>query len=76
MKGYLLLAAGLVLGMATFVEPGLAANEVIAGASATSAVPVESAVDCSKETWPNLSPPCLRNASPMVPVRLVTAPRR
>ena len=71
-----LLAAGFFLAMATFVEPAAAANEQIARAEPTPAVKAEVAVDCSKETWPNFSPPCLRNTSSTVEVRLVTAPRR
>ena len=32
--------------------------------------------DCSKQVWPNFSPPCLRNADRATNVRLVTANRR
>jgi hypothetical protein len=76
MKPSPLLAAGFFLAMATFVEPAAAANEKITAAGSTPTVKAEVAVDCSKETWPNISPPCLRNTSSTVEVRLVTAPRR
>jgi hypothetical protein len=32
--------------------------------------------DCSKQVWPNFSPPCLRNADRAINVRLVTVNRR
>ena len=48
-------------------------------ASATAATAPDSkagtAVDCSKEVWPQFSPPCLRNANHASPVRLITADR-
>jgi hypothetical protein len=76
MKASPLLAAGFLMTMATFVEPAAAANEEITGAGTTPPVKADVAVDCSKETWPNFSPPCLRNTGSTVEVRLVTAPRR
>jgi len=70
-----LLAIGIFLTTVTLVTPA-AASEQVASAAATPAEKAETVVDCSKETWPNFSPSCLRNASQAVEVRLVTATRR
>ena len=34
------------------------------------------AEDCSKQVWPNFTPPCLRNAGQATNVRLVSTERR
>lgn len=56
----------------------LLATAVSAQEAATQPVKADSATeeDCSKQTWPNFSPSCLRNADRAVNVRLVTANRR
>lgn len=71
-------ASRLVLGLALASALATSANarEQAASAVAQPAAKAEQRADCSKETWPNFSAPCLRNANPMVEVRLVTgAPR-
>jgi len=75
MKASPFLAISLFLTTVALVTPA-AASEQVAVAMATAAEKAETAVDCSKETWPNFSPSCLRNANQTVEVRIVTATRR
>ena len=67
-------ALGLVLASVTLVTS--AASEQAASAVAQPLAKPEQAVDCSKETWPNFSAPCLRNANSAIEVRFVTGARR
>ena len=68
-------ALGLVLASVTLVTSATA-SEQAASTVAKPSAKAEQAVDCSKETWPNFSAPCLRNANSTVDVRLVTGARR
>ena len=70
-------ASRLALALASIMLATSAnASEQAASAVAPPASKGEQAVDCSKETWPNLSAPCLRNANSSVEVRLITGARR
>ena len=69
------LALGLALASVTSVTSANA-SEQAASAVVQPAAKAEQGGDCSKETWPNFSAPCLRNANPTVEVRLVTGTRR
>lgn len=69
------LALGLAFASVTLVTSAKA-SEQAAPAIEQSAAKAEQGADCLKETWPNFSAPCLRNANPTVEVRLVTGPRR
>jgi hypothetical protein len=51
-----------------------AAGEEVASAPATQ-VKENRTTDCSKENWPNFSPPCLRNTDRSTEVRQVVANR-
>ena len=69
------IVVGLSLASVTLVMSANASEEA-ASAIAQREAKAEQSVDCSKETWPNFSAPCLRNAKPTVEVRLVTGARR
>lgn len=68
-------ALSLVLLTLGFAPPA-SATEQVASAAAIAAEKAEAATDCSKQTWPNFTPSCLRNANSAVEVRLITATRR
>ena len=70
-----LIVVGLALASITFVMSANASEEATSAVAQREAK-AEQSVDCSKETWPNFSAPCLRNANPKVEVRLVTGARR
>jgi hypothetical protein len=70
-----LIVVGLALASITLVTPA-DASEQAASAVTQREAKAEQSVDCSKETWPNFSAPCLRNANPTVEVRLVTGAYR
>jgi len=75
MKTAPLLTLGLLLSTITLAGTAYASEQV----ATTIVAPKESAdapVDCSKETWLNFSPSCLRNANQAIEVRLITASRR
>ncbi|MEO8318631.1 MAG: hypothetical protein ABI561_09955 [Bradyrhizobium sp.] len=71
-------ASPLALGFVIALTLATSASASEQGSSAVAAPPgkAEQTVDCSKETWPNFSPSCLRNENSAVEVRLVTATRR
>ena len=69
------LALGLALASVTLITSAKA-SEQVAPAVVQPAAKAEKGADCSKETWPNFSASCLRNANPTVEVRLVTGARR
>ena len=69
------LALGLALASVTLIMPAFA-SEQVASAALPPVARAEQGADCLKETWPNFSAPCLRNANPTVEVRLVTGTRR
>ena len=76
MKASAILAIGLAWAAVdvTFVSLANASDdgtEVIQPSSAQAP-----SVDCSKETWPNFSPACLRNTNSTAPVRIVAVTRR
>jgi hypothetical protein len=70
-----LLVVGLALASVTLAKTANA-SEQAASPVIQPAEKAEQGHDCSKETWPNFSAPCLRNANPTVEVRLVTGARR
>ena len=75
MKVFALLATGLAwASIAVAAAPCVASEHMAEGAQTPTAQ--EAAVDCSKETWPNFSPSCIRNANSTVAVRIVTVTRR
>jgi hypothetical protein len=74
MKTSPLLALGL-FATVTVAAPAVAGDQV-ASVVTTPSAKAEAAVDCSKETWPNFSQSCLRNANQATPVRLITANSR
>jgi hypothetical protein len=69
------LALGLVLASVTLVTCANASEQAASATEQREAKAAQGA-DCSKETWPNFSAACLRNANPTVEVRLVTGARR
>jgi hypothetical protein len=75
MKISQLLAISFFLITATGVTTA-SASEQVAGVAAPPPTKAENVVDCTKETWPNFSPSCLRNVNRAVEVRMVTATRR
>jgi hypothetical protein len=68
----------LVLGFFFIVGllPPALANDDAKEVTTASPMKAESIADCSKETWPNFSPSCLRNGSQNIQVRLVNTSRR
>ena len=70
-----LLAPGLFLTIVAVAAPAVAGDQV-ASVVTTPSAKAEAAVDCSKETWPNFSQSCLRNANQATQVRLITANSR
>ena len=67
------LAFGLALASVTLVTSATASEQ--AASAVVQPAKAEQGADCSKETWPNFSTPCLRNANPTVEVRLETGAR-
>ena len=63
--------ATVTVGVVSFAYAGDQATE-----AAQSSDPKEQSIDCSKETWPNFSPACLRNADTTSAVRIVAFTRR
>lgn len=72
MKASTLLAIGLAWLTVTLGSSAHAGEQEAIQPAASQAP----SVDCSKETWPNFSSSCLRNAGSTVAVRIVTATRR
>jgi len=67
------LAIGFVLASATLATSATAGEQSAPGvAPPRTADPV---IECSKETWPNFSASCLRNANSAVQVRLISGTR-
>jgi hypothetical protein len=75
MKTSPLLALSLFLTIVAVAAPAVAGDRV-ASVVTTPSAKAEAAVDCSKETWPNFSQSCLRNANQSTQVRLITATSR
>jgi hypothetical protein len=75
MKTSPLFTLGLFLTTFTVAAPAIAGDQ-IASAVTTPSAKAEPVVDCSKETWPNVSQSCLRNANQATQVRLIIAPSR
>jgi hypothetical protein len=62
------------IGILLFIaSPSLAADEPVQPVKAEADT---GTLDCSKETWPNFSPSCLRKVDKAVNVRVVTSDRR
>jgi hypothetical protein len=60
------------IGVLLFIaSPSLATDQAVQPVKANTLT-----LDCSKETWPNFSPSCLRNVDKAVNVRVVTSERR
>jgi hypothetical protein len=75
MKIFPLLMLSVLVAIVAAAAPAVS-SDAVAVAATMPVAKADAAVDCSKETWPNFSQWCLRNANQAIQVRLITASSR